>query len=80
PAIRQHGGEGCFDLVLLDPPYRQGLVASTVRTLAQARLLRPGAVIAAEQEAETEPVAITPWQVLQNRCYGDTRILVWQTP
>ncbi|MBF0400351.1 MAG: 16S rRNA (guanine(966)-N(2))-methyltransferase RsmD [Magnetococcales bacterium] len=73
-------GHQPFNLVFLDPPYRRGLVTSAVQRLAQSTLLAPGAIIVAEQEAETEPEASSPWQLLQNRRYGDTRIIFWQTP
>ena len=78
---KQHPeGHKQFNLVFLDPPYRLGLVTSATRLLEQSRLLAPGAIIVAEQEAETEPEPALSWQLLQNRRYGDTRIIFWQTP
>ncbi len=71
---------GPFDLVFLDPPYRQGLVGGTLRILAQTSLLAPGALIVVEQEAEAEPEPVADWHGVQNRRYGDTRLLFWQKP
>ncbi|WP_130469828.1 16S rRNA (guanine(966)-N(2))-methyltransferase RsmD [Candidatus Magnetaquicoccus inordinatus] len=67
-----------FDLVLMDPPYRQGWIPLMVQRLRQSDLLAPGAIVAAEQEALAEAVAVEEWLLLQNRRYGDTRITVWQ--
>ncbi|MBF0161225.1 MAG: 16S rRNA (guanine(966)-N(2))-methyltransferase RsmD [Magnetococcales bacterium] len=69
-----------FDLVFLDPPYRQGVAAVALRALEQSSLLTPGARIVVEQEAETGPETALPWSLVQNRRYGDTRILFWQKP
>ncbi len=67
-----------FDLVLLDPPYRQGLVIPTLEALIEAGMVRPGGVVVAEHEAEwsVETVLVLgeTWMPLQNRRYGDTRI------
>ncbi|MBF0183992.1 MAG: 16S rRNA (guanine(966)-N(2))-methyltransferase RsmD [Magnetococcales bacterium] len=72
--------ENGFDLVLMDPPYRQGWIPVILHRLQQSNLLSPGAVIATEQEAQEEPPSSTPWRLLDNRRYGDTRIVLWQQP
>ena len=97
PWADQH--DGChkpFDLVFLDPPYRQGLVVRALQVLAQrdqaeADFLAPGAIVVTEQEAEfdvgveqglaeSQVSAQNVWHVLQNRRYGDTRIIFWHRP
>ncbi|MEO5339376.1 MAG: 16S rRNA (guanine(966)-N(2))-methyltransferase RsmD [Magnetococcus sp. MYC-9] len=80
PGFPSAGGGACFDLVFLDPPYRQGLIAGTLAVLEQTCLLAPGAIIVVEQEAEAAPEPSAPWPLLQNRRYGNTRLLLWQTP
>ncbi|MBF0096560.1 MAG: 16S rRNA (guanine(966)-N(2))-methyltransferase RsmD [Magnetococcales bacterium] len=72
--------QGHFDLVLMDPPYRQGWIPLVLPRLQQHLLLAPGAIIAAEQETEAIVPAPPGWSLLQNRPYGDTRILLWQQP
>lgn len=79
-AKQNPAGHKPFNLVFLDPPYRLGLVSSATQRLEQSGLLAPGAIIVAEQEAETEPEPALSWHLLQNRRYGDTRIIFWQTP
>ncbi|MEO5354002.1 MAG: 16S rRNA (guanine(966)-N(2))-methyltransferase RsmD [Magnetococcus sp. XQGC-1] len=79
-AKQRPDGGARFDLVFLDPPYRKGLLAGTLRHMEQAELLAPGAIIVVEQEAEAEPDPFADWTMLQNRRYGDTRVIFWQEP
>ncbi|MBF0273411.1 MAG: 16S rRNA (guanine(966)-N(2))-methyltransferase RsmD [Magnetococcales bacterium] len=68
-----------FDLVFLDPPYRHGLVASTLAMLADSGMLIPGAVAVAEHEAGGVGKEVSPvWRPLQNRRHGETQISFWQ--
>ncbi|MBF0190839.1 MAG: 16S rRNA (guanine(966)-N(2))-methyltransferase RsmD [Magnetococcales bacterium] len=68
-----------FDLVFLDPPYRQGLVGSTLDMLADSGLLAPGAVAVAEHETGGLGKGVAPvWRPLQNRRHGDSQVSFWQ--
>jgi len=63
-----------FDLVLLDPPYGQGLAGSALGALAAASWLAPDAVAVIEADRaqpETVPEGFT---TLDSRDYGRTRI------
>ncbi len=63
-----------FDLALLDPPYRKGLLAPTLAGLATGGWLTPNALVVAElAEDETMPV-VARYEMLDDRVYGDTRI------
>ncbi len=44
-----------FDLVFLDPPYREGLLADTVKRLFQCDLIKEGGLVIAEHAAELAP-------------------------
>ena len=44
-----------FDLIFLDPPFRQGLVAETLRLIREHHLLSEGGALYLEYEAELEP-------------------------
>jgi 16S rRNA (guanine966-N2)-methyltransferase len=72
--------QGHFELVLMDPPYRQGWIPRILPRLQQYPLLAPGAIVAVEQETEAIIPAVPGWSLLHNRHYGDTRILLWQQP
>jgi 16S rRNA (guanine966-N2)-methyltransferase len=65
-----------FDLVLLDPPYGQGLAGAALDALSAAGWLAPDAVAMIEADRampETVPVSFT---ILDSRDYGRTRISV----
>jgi 16S rRNA (guanine966-N2)-methyltransferase len=64
------------DLILLDPPYGQGLGAAALAALDAAGWLAPGALIVIEAD-KTQPEAVPPGFAMQDsRDYGRTRILL----
>ena len=92
-ADQHHGNCRAFDLVFIDPPYRRGLVTSSLQVLAQmpqtgatqagetqtaTQFLAANVLIVTEQEADAKIEALATWHMLQNRRYGDTRIIFWQ--
>jgi 16S rRNA (guanine966-N2)-methyltransferase len=69
------GSGGPFDLVFLDPPYREQLIARCLESLHDGEWLAPGAIIVAEM-AEEEPIPETAgFRQLDERIYGTTRVL-----
>ncbi len=66
-----------FDLVFLDPPYGQDLIAPTVRTLRKEGWLRPGSIVVAESEAALEP-AFDGFGMLKTRTMGAARITIFE--
>jgi len=73
-ALSRLGREGRrYDLVFLDPPYRQGLVSTTLGLLATAGLVAEGGRVVAEHEVRLEtPVEAGPLLRYDRRTYGDT--------
>ncbi len=66
---------GPFDLVFLDPPYRKGLIAPALTSLRDGFWLAEGALLVAEI-AEDENIPPTDgFTRLDERVYGDTRVL-----
>ena len=65
---------GVMDLVFLDPPYRQGLVETTLATLLQKGWLHTGSVIVAEMEKEHTPLWPSGIAPLVQKAYGGTVI------
>lgn len=64
------------DLVLLDPPYGQGLVERTIAALDTAGWVAPEAIIAAEfGKADPLPEEIEP---LAERAHGAARLAIWR--
>lgn len=72
-----HQAGGPFDLVFLDPPYRQDLVARALTGAVEGGWLKPGAVAVAEMEIEAEAPQIPGLTLVQTRDYGETRVRFW---
>jgi 16S rRNA (guanine966-N2)-methyltransferase len=64
-----------FNLAFLDPPYRRGLLEPALRSLRDGRWLTPAALIVAETAEEEALPAIAGYELLEDRFYGDTRLL-----
>lgn len=64
-----------FDLIFLDPPYRQGLVARVLAILANPCRLSPNGVIVVETSKDEEMInELYPFEVRKVSKYGDTKI------
>ena len=57
-----------FDVVFLDPPFREGRVAATLDQLADGGWLAPGAWVYVESEREAGPPA--GWEVTRSATAG----------
>jgi 16S rRNA (guanine966-N2)-methyltransferase len=70
--------KGPFDLVFLDPPYREPVRLGVLKDLAVSAHLSGGAWIVAESsKEETMPEAIGGLKMSDTRTYGDTRIALY---
>src|ERR1700761_5041409 len=65
-----------FDLVLLDPPYGQGLAAMALSALAAAGWLAPDAVAVVEADRAQPEIVPQGFAPLDSRDYGRTRIVL----
>ena len=71
---RWAAGAETFDLVLLDPPYGEGLGGAALAALAAAGALAPDAIAVIESD-KSQPEAIPPgFALVDRRDYGRTRI------
>ncbi|AAS96009.1 16S rRNA (guanine(966)-N(2))-methyltransferase RsmD [Nitratidesulfovibrio vulgaris] len=71
-----------FDVVFIDPPYGEGRLAPTIRLMMRSRWLAPEGVVVAEVEAGLAFDAETVHdglEVIADRTYGQTRIVIWTT-
>ncbi|HEY4115555.1 MAG TPA: 16S rRNA (guanine(966)-N(2))-methyltransferase RsmD [Rhizomicrobium sp.] len=69
------GSGGPFNLVFLDPPYRKGLIAPALDSLATGGWLAPKAVVVAEMAEEESLPSPPSFVALDERTYGDTRVV-----
>lgn len=67
---------GPFDLVFLDPPYRKGLVERAMISAREGKWFAPNALIVAEMAADEAFAAPDGFTLLDERTYGDTKVLV----
>lgn len=72
PALGAEGRR--FDVILLDPPYGQGLLARCLGLLAATRLLAPGGVIVAEGHWRDDPGEIPGLRLVRTARYGETAL------
>jgi 16S rRNA (guanine966-N2)-methyltransferase len=75
-ALSIPGGERA-DLVFIDPPYGQGLVAKTLIRLRSVGRSAPGALIVAET-GRNEPALEV--DALAERTHGPARLTIWREP
>jgi 16S rRNA (guanine966-N2)-methyltransferase len=65
-----------FDLIFLDPPYGRGLGAEALASAASGGWAAAGAVAVIEDRADAEVPLPQPFQELETRIYGDTKIVL----
>lgn len=64
-----------FNLIFLDPPYREGLVSKAILTLKEYSYLAPFGVIVAETAKDEElNDEIYPFEIRKTGEYGDTKV------
>ena len=71
-AIDRLGSMGAsFDLVFLDPPYREGLSEDAVRRLFARRLIKPGGIVVLEHAADLPPKDVPGvFRVVRTKRFG----------
>ena len=69
-----------FDLIFIDPPYRQNLMAPAIQNILSKGWLAPKGIINAEVEKDLkfDPAKAAPeLAVIADRNYGQTRVVLW---
>jgi len=69
-----------FDLLFIDPPYGRDLLMSAMHQAKAHGWIAPQALVCAEVEAnlDWEAMDLPGFELLVNRLYGQTRILIWE--
>jgi len=70
---------GPFALAFVDPPYGQGLAYPALASLVEGGWLEPNALCVVEEAAKAEIAAPAGLALIDERVYGDTKILIFQT-
>jgi len=63
-----------FDLIVLDPPYGEGLQARALRLIAELDLLHPDGLAVAEGHWRDDPGAIPGLAMIRTARYGETAL------
>lgn len=63
-----------FDVIYVDPPYRAGLYQPALQLLDEHQLLAKRGVLCLEHPKSEQLAPGLPWQLLQQKVYGDTMI------
>jgi 16S rRNA (guanine966-N2)-methyltransferase len=69
-----------FDVVFIDPPYRENFLSSGITAVLRKNWLREGGIINAEVErgAALDPDSdFPPLECIADREYGQTRVVLW---
>jgi 16S rRNA (guanine966-N2)-methyltransferase len=62
-----------FDLILMDPPYREGWIKKTLDRLTRTPIYHEGSVLVIEHDRrEPLPEGVKGWEVFKQRRLGDT--------
>jgi 16S rRNA (guanine966-N2)-methyltransferase len=70
------GAGGPFNLVFLDPPYRKNLVSPALASLREGGWLAKDAICVAECAVDDDVAEMDGFAVLDDRTYGETRVLI----
>lgn len=79
--IRTAGRGAAFDIVFADPPYVQakdGGLAELAESLKQHGVVAPGGLLIAEMPVDAPVAALEGWDILRDRTYGKTRLVIRQ--
>ena len=63
------------NFVFLDPPYEQGLLVSALLILHNQLWVEEGGLVVAEVEEAFDGTIPLPYEILDEKIYGDTKIL-----
>ena len=64
-----------YNLIFLDPPYHEGLLAASLTSLLENNYIAGDALIVAETDTKHQPEILTGFEVNDERVYGGTRIV-----
>ncbi len=79
--IRTAGRDTAFDIVFADPPYIQakdGGLAELAEALKQSGVVAPGGLLIVEMPVDAPVAALPNWEILRDRTYGKTRLVIRQ--
>lgn len=79
--VSSFGAGRTFDIIFADPPYadtRENGFARLMELFAGQGMLRDGGLFVAEQASDTRAAPVDGWEILRDRVYGKTRLVIWR--
>lgn len=67
-----------FDLIVLDPPYGQGLAVEALRRVAESDVLAPGGIVVAEGHWRDDPGDVAGLRRIRAARYGETGLWFYE--
>jgi len=71
---------GPFDLVFIDPPYREMVVERALRFLMENQLVSPRGIVVVKHHPKNAPSIPRGWSAVDVRRYGDTVLTFFGPP
>jgi len=68
--------DSCFDIIFLDPPYREGYLQTAISLIAKRHLLKSGGLLYCETDTELDFPIPENFSVVRNKKYGRARVLL----
>lgn len=65
-----------YDLIFMDPPYKQGLVEKTLGLILEYDIINSGAIVVVEHEKSLKLKDKDKLKIIKEKVYGDTAITV----
>jgi 16S rRNA (guanine966-N2)-methyltransferase len=70
--------DGMFDLILLDPPYNQGLIKPVLKAIVRQERLAEDGVVLLESDSTDDRPEVDGLSVIKQRRYGRTYVTVYK--
>ena len=67
-----------FDIIFVDPPFHENLVATTLEALAGSDCMTQGTLVYVELETDTHCVLTSTWDPLRHKRAGNTQFMLLQ--
>lgn len=68
-----------FDVVFVDPPYGEDVLEDVLGALGEGGWVDEGGIVVSELPRKKQvPRRIGPWKAVDERTYGDTKLIFWR--
>lgn len=79
--VSSFGKGHIYDIIFADPPYadtRENGIQRLMELCAKQGMVPDGGIFVSEQASDTHAVPTEGWEILRDREYGKTRLVIWR--